>query len=648
MFSKTIIIMEIKISFVAEMTLPKLHFLLASVAVFGVSLASTPLKGQASSLRSSGTYEQAAAPLRDAPSRTYKFSAARLTDVLRLMAEDAGINFISLPSDETNSSRLVTFTMEASPFAALETLAEENGIALVYNGRFWSLKPSNSSELVPRTYPLEHSTKEKVTVNVSTGGGASTTGGVGGQGGGLSTGISLQGETHVFEVEPSELVEEIKALLGIPSQFSGALLSNEAYLEAVRGLGGVGEGVAGVLSPGSTALVESEDASNGAKVLWVPDTNSLFVLATQLQHQWVEEYLSAVDQPQTMIAVEVKFFETTKDPREQIGTDWTSVLGDTGFGLSLSDLSTEVDLNQLSDMRAPETAVLSATDIDIRLRALLQDRETTQVSYPRVLTLNNKEVVIRSVVNEPVLAASSSTSPGAGSTSTQSTQYLPIGTVINILPRQMNLDTVLLNVQLTISSIIGEKILAGNPYPIANSRVFNAPLQVKSGYTVAIAGLDEALNSNGKSAVPILNRLPVLGQLFRNRDNQHSRKNLMMFITPTLLPSKTQGVSKKPQSVYSNLEETPASTAPYDQLAAQWSRELDLIQHVAAQGQPTKEDYLRADQIYHQSAGRIKLTKSYRQGRLMDEREASARISALTRINERAQKARKDLWYLRR
>ena len=74
-------------------------------------------------------------------------------------------------------------------------------------------------------------------------------------------------------------------------------------------------------------------------------------------------------------------------------------------------------------------------------------------------------------------------------------------------------NTINLDVQLTVSSIIGERLIAGNPYPIASSRVYGSPLRVQSGYTVAIAGLDEALNSNGKSAVPFLGRLPVLGEL---------------------------------------------------------------------------------------------------------------------------------------
>ncbi len=71
--------------------------------------------------------------------------------------------------------------------------------------------------------------------------------------------------------------------------------------------------------------------------------NSLFVIATLKQHEMVSEYLREADRPQPLIAVEVKFFETTKDPKHQLGIDWSGSLGDNGLGFSLADVNTNVD-----------------------------------------------------------------------------------------------------------------------------------------------------------------------------------------------------------------------------------------------------------------------------------------------------------------
>ena len=99
---------------------------------------------------------------------------------------------------------------------------------------------------------------------------------------------------------------------------------------------------------------------------------------------------------------------------------------------------------------------------------------------------NNREVAIQSVVNQPVVPAQSSTTPGVGGTTTSSVSYLPIGTSINVLPKRLEDGRISLQVLITVSSIIGSEIIDGNSYPVASSRVFTAPLEVESGYTLAI------------------------------------------------------------------------------------------------------------------------------------------------------------------
>ena len=230
---------------------------------------------------------------------------------------------------------------------------------------------------------------------------------------------------------------------------------------------------------------KNESSSNGGQVIWNSDNNSLFIVANIQQHQLVEKYLETIDKPQPLIAVEVKFFETTKDPRKQMGVDWSGTM-DGGYGLNLSGLSSNVDLNKIRTTDMPMTAILSGPDVQAKVLALVKDRETTTVSYPRVLTKNNREVAIQSVVNQPVLSAQSSTTPGVGGTTTSSVSYLPIGTSINVLPKRLEDGRISLQVLITVSSIIGSEIIDGNSYPVASSRVFTAPLEVESGYTLAI------------------------------------------------------------------------------------------------------------------------------------------------------------------
>lgn len=533
-------------------------------------------------------YEAEAAKLRALPAQQYDFNKALLGDVLRYLATDAGISFFSLPDDSKEGSRLITFSIKSSPFQVLETLCKANGLTVIPDNGIWYIRPSEDRELIGKAYLIENNALERVeTISqgglslAPVGGGG---GGAAGGGGGGSGGIDLQGVQKTFAVRRSEIINDIRALLGLPPE--------EVELGAAGGVGGgAAGGVAGGLGgaiglPGNDAAdaMNSNELSafRTPKVIWKSDSNTLYIVATRLQHLWVEGYLEAADKPQEMIAIEVKFIETSRDPSRELGIDWTGTLGqggtfrqvqsssvtaddngnpqldleyqltptNGGFRVDASDLLAAGNLGNLAGTFGwPGLSLLSAQDLNVKLRALLRDEETKTVSYPRMITLNNREVAIRSVVNQPVLDATASATVGAGATTTTQIAYLPIGTVLNILPKRMKDDNVLLNMSVTVSSIIGNEMIGGNPYPIASSRVYNAPVEVPSGFTVAVGGLDEAREREGKAGVPFLHKIPLLGKAFKFDSKSKNHKNLMLFITPTLVDARDGGLPPEPQSV---------------------------------------------------------------------------------------------------
>ena len=425
----------------------------AAIAAFALTLAGLGGTGMATPsnrlLETSPAYEEAAAGLRSSESRPYNFNRASLRDVLRFLADDAGISFIALPEEATTNSRLVTFSLKASPFSALEIVARNNGIALIYEEGIWHMRPLDDKQLIARTYNLKFNTTE---LNSSMGGGStSSTGSVGVGGGGTSSGSSfgggggggggfgggsggggnssgiglgLQGTQNIFENNADELIEKIEGLIGISTTGYNANRAPAAVVGEFSNLqvnaGGAIVAAPAGLTPGSSGAAES-----AGQVIWNSDNNGLYVVATRQQHQWVEGYIEMFDTPQPLIAVEVKMFETTKDPSRQLGIDWSGTL-DGGYDLTISDLEIDpLNLDRLGDTVAPETAVLNAADVNVSINALLKDRETTTVSYPRVLTRNNREVSIQSVVNQPVLASSSTSSVSVGGVSASSVEYLP-------------------------------------------------------------------------------------------------------------------------------------------------------------------------------------------------------------------------------
>ncbi len=98
--------------------------------------------------------QEKAAELRRARPQQYDFNKAKLGDVLRFLATDAGINFFALPDDNPINQKLVTFSIRASPFAALESLCLANGAVLVFDQDRWFIRAADDPEQIGKNYVL--------------------------------------------------------------------------------------------------------------------------------------------------------------------------------------------------------------------------------------------------------------------------------------------------------------------------------------------------------------------------------------------------------------------------------------------------------------------------------------------------------------
>ncbi|MCP4848713.1 MAG: hypothetical protein GY899_12285 [Verrucomicrobiaceae bacterium] len=632
------------------------------------------------SMETSAAYETAATPLRKAPEKNYDFNRASVRDVLRFLADDAEIDFVALPEDgDNNNTKLITFSLNKSPFSALETISRMNGVALVFEDNVWHMRPFNDTAVIARSYRVRFNTAElkgsgKSSSSIGAAGagnlggasnfgnsgggfGGSAGGGSGNSGSGGFGGLGLSGGAGVFSTSADELVEAVKGIVGIRTAGMNVIIA--PGINAVGNFGPMqaGTGHHAISATNVNAAKTSTTEAGNGQVLWNSDTNSLFVVATRQQHQLVEKYLETIDQPQPLIAVEVKFFETTKDPRKQMGVDWSGTM-DGGYGLSLSDMTTNVDLSRLKDTQLPMTAILSAPDVQAKVMALIKDRQTTTVSYPRVLTRNNREVAIQSVVNQPVLSAQSSTTPGVGGTTTSSVTYLPIGTSINVLPKRLEDGRISLQVLITVSSIIGSEIIGGNAYPVASSRVFTAPLEVESGYTLAIGGLDEASDSREGAGLPLLSRIPILKHGFKSDRKTHTRKNMLIFITPTILDAKSGGLSKKPISEIPLRGDIPRAKLPrvrpdgsleggidaVSEAIAWLQQEFMLIEQIITENRALREHGEQLDKLINTADMLWNQINTHKEKKPSSSEELKDKERSLDELHSRMQTVRQQLY----
>jgi general secretion pathway protein D len=269
----------------------------------------------------------------------------------------------------------------------------------------------------------------------------------------------------------------------------------------------------------------------------------------------IERLVKEMDRPTPQVLLEMKILELS------VGDSFSQT-----FSLGTVSKDGKHTLN-LGNAISSETGSLIYTFIDERISARLEllerNNRINTLSSPILLASNNRparvfvgeeRVLVTGVsASDPVLNASGGiVTPGRV---TYETEIRDIGNTLNIIPK-INADrTVTLSIQQDSSSVL-EGAVTLPPIPVGNStQSFNIDsvktatvegiVVAKDGLTVAIGGLITNTTSNNVRKVPLLGDIPLVGELFKNKEQSTTKSELVLLITPRIItnPSEGEGVS---------------------------------------------------------------------------------------------------------
>lgn len=218
------------------------------------------------------------------------------------------------------------------------------------------------------------------------------------------------------------------------------------------------------------------------------------------------------------------------------------------------------------------TGILTDPQFRMVINALEQRAGVDVLSAPRVTTLSGRQAQVQ-VVDMPTIVTGlnltqtaaggqgqgggfGNTSSGVASAANFDTQSLPFGPVLDVLP-YVSADG--FSIQMTLiptfteflgyddpgpfipqaqsvgGSTVGVPLTAVLPLPRMRTRQVVTSAIVWDGQTIMLGGLISEDVRNVKDKVPVLGDLPLLGRLFRSESKSTSKKNLIIFVTPTLV-----------------------------------------------------------------------------------------------------------------
>jgi general secretion pathway protein D len=293
------------------------------------------------------------------------------------------------------------------------------------------------------------------------------------------------------------------------------------------------------------------------------DTNALVVTAPPAVIRELRNVIRQLDIRRAQVLIEAIVAEVNDQTARQLGVEWQAttddftdqgVIGGTNF-VGVNGTSGIFGLAQnpaslagaagLSLGYILGTTTLPGSDEEILqvgalVRALTGDSNTNILSTPSTVTLDHQEAIL-SVGQEVPFVTGQYTSTGATGSNPetggvvnpfQTIDRKEVGLKLRVTPHINEGDSVIMDLDLEASSIAPNT--SGAVDLITNSRKLTTRVLIPDGGMLVIGGLTSEELRETVQKVPGLGDIPVLGNLFKSRSTTKERRNLMVFLKPTI------------------------------------------------------------------------------------------------------------------
>ena len=403
----------------------------------------------------------------------------------------------------------------------------------------------------------------------------------------LDRDLQSQGNTRVFYLKYGKAKDLVDVLKGVSSSIEADKKGGAA---TTTGGGGASIG-------GGKLAISADETTNALVITAQPD-----VMAE------LEQVVAKLDIRRAQVLVEAIIVEIADGDGLNLGVQWANTNGggtqftDTGLPIGSVAIAakdyqkngTTTGLASLAKDFNGMAAGFYKGNWAALVTALSTDTKNDILSTPSIVTMDNKEASFNVGQEVPVQSGSqsSTTSDQVFNTIERKT----VGTKLVVTPQINEGDSVLLNIEQEVSSVAQTQAPGTSTLgPTFDTRTIKNAVLVKSGETVVLGGLMDEKTQEKVSKVPLLGDIPVLGYLFRSTSNSTSKRNLMVFIRPTILRDADvySGISSNKYSQFRSEQQEAAAqegylTSPKRQVLPEYGQGVTMSPEVQKQLQQTQ------------------------------------------------------------
>ena len=271
------------------------------------------------------------------------------------------------------------------------------------------------------------------------------------------------------------------------------------------------------------------------------ESNSIVLMGPSNEIDYIKTLINELDKDKLQVYVEAKIIEVSENRTKNVGLKYGLSGGVSGsgglfsFASNLGGNTVALDSSLLglsSDIIDIPSNLTKGLALGATINLLKQNQAIDVVSEPSILCINNKECSI--YVGETKSFQTSSITDSTSLNSTNSYTREDVGLTLKVKPRISNENKVTLEIETILED--ANELTEGQTNPDTTKKEVKTSAIVTNGEAVIIGGLIKNKSDILNDDVPFFSDIPVLGNLFKNRKKVDDKINLVVIITPYIIP----------------------------------------------------------------------------------------------------------------
>ncbi|MEO0412251.1 MAG: type II secretion system secretin GspD [Pseudomonadota bacterium] len=279
---------------------------------------------------------------------------------------------------------------------------------------------------------------------------------------------------------------------------------------------------------GGNAPFSSGENDNGIRIVADNSTNALIVYADYAAYRPIKAALDKLDVLPVQVLIEATLIEVSLSNGLEFGVRWFFQNGDSTFDFS------DLDGGLTNPVSPGFNYVLDTSDVRFVLSALRQVTDVEFLSSPNMMVLDNQIARLQVGDEVPIQTRSAINTIDPNAPVVNDIEYRNTGVILSVRPKVTSDGLVVMDISQEVSDVV-RTLTSDIVSPTIQQRRFDSTVAVASGETVILGGLTSRNSTLGRTGLPVLSSIPLIGNAFTSRSNLRTRTELLVMITPRVI-----------------------------------------------------------------------------------------------------------------